>query len=55
MGKKAIKEMYPMQQGDVPKTYANINGLIKDFGYIPEVKIQTGIQSFINWYKSYYY
>ena len=54
MGKKAIKEMYPMQQGDVLKTYANISGLIKDFGYIPEVKIQTGIQSFINWYKSYY-
>ncbi len=55
MGKKAVKEMYPMQQGDVPKTYANISGLIKDFGYIPEVKIHTGIKSFINWYKSYYY
>jgi len=44
-----------MQQGDVPKTYADISGLIKDYGYIPEVNIQTGIQSFINWYKSYYY
>ena len=51
IGKKAIKEMYPMQQGDVPRTFADIRKLIDDYGYSPNTDIKSGIQKFINWYK----
>ena len=54
MGKKAIKEMYPMQQGDVPRTFADIDELIDDIGYKPSISINKGIKVFINWYKRYY-
>ena len=47
MGKKAIKEMYPMQQGDVPRTFADIRRLIEDYGYSPDTDIKSGIQKFI--------
>lgn len=56
MGKKAIKKMYPLQQGDVRRTYANIDELIKDFNYTPKTDIHSGIKSFVKWfmlYKSY--
>ena len=50
IGKKAIKEMHPMQQGDVPITFANIDELIKDYKYSPSTNIKVGIQNFINWF-----
>jgi UDP-glucuronate 4-epimerase len=53
MGKKAIKEMYPMQQGDVPRTFADIDKLIDDIGYKPSTSINNGLEKFINWYKKY--
>ena len=53
MGKKAIKEMYPMQKGDVPRTFADIDKLINDFGYRPSTLINDGLEKFINWYKKY--
>ena len=53
IGKKAIKEMYPMQQGDVPKTYADITELINDYKYSPGTDIKSGIDDFIRWYKNY--
>jgi len=53
IGKKAIKEMYPMQQGDVPKTFADIDKLIDDFGFKPSTSINEGLEEFINWYKKY--
>ena len=53
IGKKAIKEMYPMQQGDVSKTFADVDELIKDYKYSPSTDIKSGIQSFIKWFKSY--
>jgi UDP-glucuronate 4-epimerase len=53
MGKKAIKEMYPMQQGDVPKTYADIDKLIDDYGYKSRTSMNEGLKNFINWYKEY--
>jgi UDP-glucuronate 4-epimerase len=52
MGKKAIKEMYPMQQGDVPKTFANVDELIKDYEYTPRTDIKNGIGSFVSWFKN---
>ena len=53
MGKKAIKEMYPMQQGDVPRTFADVDELIKDYEYSPSTDIKSGIQSFVKWFKYY--
>ncbi|MFT5248473.1 MAG: UDP-glucuronate 4-epimerase [bacterium] len=53
IGKKAIKEMYPMQQGDVPRTFADIDNLIKDYKYKPKTPINKGIKEFITWYKNY--
>jgi UDP-glucuronate 4-epimerase len=53
LGKKAIKEMYPMQQGDVPKTFADIDKLIDDFGYKASTSINKGLEEFIKWYKKY--
>ena len=53
MGQKAIKEMYPMQQGDVPKTFADVNQLIKDYEYSPSTNIKSGIQSFVKWFINY--
>lgn len=54
-GKEAIKEMYPMQAGDVPKTFADISEIIKDFGYKPNTSINKGLKEFIRWYKNYIY
>ena len=51
MGKKAIKEMYPMQAGDVPRTFANVDELIKDCNYSSSTDIEFGIEKFIDWYK----
>lgn len=54
LNKKAIKNFMPMQQGDVPITYADVSDLIKDFDYKPNTSIQKGVAKFIEWYKSYY-
>ena len=53
MGKKAIKEMYPMQQGDAPRTFADVDELIKDYKYSPKTNIRKGIRKFIDWYLLY--
>ncbi len=53
-GKKAIKEMKPMQPGDVEQTWADVDDLIHDFNYTPETSIEKGIGEFVDWYKSYY-
>ena len=53
IGKKAIKEFYPIQAGDVKRTWANIDLLIKDFDYKPKTTIKEGISKFIEWFKIY--
>jgi UDP-glucuronate 4-epimerase len=53
MGKKAIKEMYPMQQGDVPRTFADVDELIKDYKYYPSTDVKFGIENFMNWFLKY--
>lgn len=55
LNKKAIKNMMPIQPGDVPETYADIDDLINDTGFKPQTTIEKGIQNFINWYKDYYH
>ncbi|GAB6037834.1 NAD-dependent epimerase [Fundidesulfovibrio butyratiphilus] len=54
LGKKAQKEMLPMQPGDVPATVANVDDLIADVGFRPSTPIQYGISQFIEWYRAYY-
>ncbi|MGB5356794.1 MAG: NAD-dependent epimerase [Eudoraea sp.] len=51
---EAKKEMLPMQAGDVTRTWANVDPLIKDYGYQPNTSIKKGVKEFIDWYKSYY-
>ena len=48
------KELLPMQQGDVPVTYADSVGLEQDYEFIPKVGIREGLRAFAQWYKSYY-
>ncbi|VAX37521.1 UDP-glucuronate 5'-epimerase [hydrothermal vent metagenome] len=54
LGKKAEKNMMPMQPGDVPATYADIDALSKDVGFSPQTPIETGVARFVEWYRSYY-
>ena len=54
LGKKAIKNMLPLQPGDVPYTYANTDDLMNDVGFKPDTKIEDGIAKFVEWYKNYY-
>jgi UDP-glucuronate 4-epimerase len=53
-GSKAIKKLLPMQSGDVPITYANIDPLILDIKFKPETEIETGICKFVSWYNEVY-
>ena len=54
LGKKAIRNYMPMQQGDVSATWANTDLLKKLTGYAPKTDIKVGIKEFIDWYLSYY-
>lgn len=54
LGKVAKKKMLPIQAGDVPSTYANVNDLIADLGYKPETTIQKGIDNFVDWYVEFF-
>jgi UDP-glucuronate 4-epimerase len=54
IGKKAVREMLPMQPGDVPATYADVDDLMRDVGFKPSTPIAEGITRFIAWYKQYH-
>ena len=54
IGKKAIRNYMPMQQGDVPATWANTDLLKKLTGYAPKTDIKEGIKKFVDWYTTYY-
>ena len=54
LGKKAEKRLLPLQDGDVPATYANTDALQDWVGFVPSTSIQTGIASFVAWYRDYY-
>jgi UDP-glucuronate 4-epimerase len=53
LGKKAIRELTPMQAGDVPATYADVDDLMRDTDFKPSTPIAEGVKSFIAWYKKY--
>ena len=54
LGKKAQIEFLPMQDGDVPATYADVDDLEADLGYRPKTTVETGITHFVTWYKDYH-
>jgi UDP-glucuronate 4-epimerase len=54
LGRKAEKNILPLQAGDVPVTYADVDDLVKDVGFKPSTPIEVGIERFIAWYRSYY-
>ncbi len=54
LGRKAIKEMLPLQPGDVEATYANVDDLMRDVGFKPQTSIEEGVGKFVAWYKEYY-
>lgn len=54
LGKKAVKNMLPMQPGDVPRTCADIDDLSRDAGFRPDTPIETGLRRFVEWYREYY-
>ncbi|NIM28457.1 MAG: SDR family NAD(P)-dependent oxidoreductase [Gammaproteobacteria bacterium] len=54
LGRKAEKNLLPMQPGDVPDTYADVDDLVRDFDYRPDTRIEVGVRRFVDWYKEYY-
>lgn len=54
LGREAKKELLPMQPGDVPATYADVEGLARDVDFRPATSIEGGIRSFATWYRGYY-
>ena len=54
LGIKAVKELLPLQPGDVPDTYADVDDLVKEFSYKPSMTVKQGVNNFIEWYKKYH-
>ena len=54
LGKKAQINFLPLQPGDVPDTFANVDNLMKKFNYKPSTPVAEGIISFVKWYRDYY-
>lgn len=55
IGRPAIREYLPMQNGDVPVTYADVDDLSRDVGFKPSTPLATGLKRFVEWYRSYYH
>ncbi|MDG4552070.1 MAG: NAD-dependent epimerase [Candidatus Contendobacter sp.] len=54
LGRKAVKNLLPMQPGDVPDTYADVEALVEDVGYQPGTPVEEGVARFVAWYREYY-
>ena len=54
LGTKAKQNLLPMQPGDVPTTYANVDDLARDVGFQPNTPLEVGIERFVKWYRAYY-
>ncbi len=54
LGKKAQKNLLPMQAGDVPDTFADVDDLVRDVGYKPATPVEEGVKKFVDWYVGYY-
>ena len=54
LGRRAVKNLLPLQPGDVPDTYADVDALVTDVGYQPDTPIEVGVARFVEWYRAYY-
>ena len=54
LGRKAEKNLLPLQLGDVPDTFADIDDLVRDVGYRPATPVEVGVERFVRWYVDYY-
>ncbi len=54
LGIKAIKELLPLQPGDVPDTFADVDDLVSEFNYKPSMSVKRGVKNFVEWYKEYH-
>ena len=54
LGKKAEKNLLPLQQGDVLDTFADVEDLVRDVGYKPATPVEVGVRKFVEWYVGYY-
>ena len=54
LGKKAVRNLLPMQPGDVEATWADVSDLIADTGFCPKTTIEYGVGHFVKWYRDYY-
>lgn len=54
IGKKAVRNFMPIQDGDVPETYADVEDLMREVDFKPETPIEVGIGNFVDWYREYY-
>jgi UDP-glucuronate 4-epimerase len=54
LGKTARKNLLPLQPGDVPDTYADVEDLVRDTGYQPATPVAVGVERFVDWYRAYY-
>ena len=54
LGKKAEKNLLPLQPGDVPDTYADVQALIDDTGYQPDTSVEVGVARFVDWSLDFY-
>lgn len=54
VGKTALKNMLPLQPGDVPRTFADVDALVADIGFRPKMPIEEGVRYFVDWYKGFY-
>jgi UDP-glucuronate 4-epimerase len=54
LGRKAEKTLLPMQPGDVPATFADVDDLFRDVGFQPSVSIEDGVERFVSWYRTYH-
>ena len=54
LGKKAKRNLLPLQDGDAPATYADVEDLARDIGFRPTTSIEVGVGRFVDWYREYY-
>ncbi|MFX6288822.1 protein CapI, partial [Acinetobacter baumannii] len=54
LGRAAVKDMLPMQPGDVMETFADVDDLMRDTGFRPRTPIEQGIRRFVTWYREQY-
>ena len=54
LGRKAEMNLLPLQPGDVPDTYADVEALQRDTGYAPSTPVEVGVRRFVEWYRGFY-